>query len=191
MTRLAKRARKGADRIAETDLGALRSRVQGIVEEAVDQVEHLLKEAPTAKDAREAAEHTAEKVRSSRAMETAVGLVAAGAPAAAHFARSQLNRRNARRASKAFPSVVRTHPLVIGAAVAASAIVGVELLRRRRSSGGGLLGRGNAKPATGLDLDEEVARMEGEGGDPGAHDGEPPRLDGYARAGNGHGSGTR
>lgn len=199
MARLAIRNWKGADAVADTDFAALRERLQAMVGEAVDQVERAWSEAPSASDAKAAAGARVEQVRDSRAIETLAGLAATAAPVVAGFARRQVNRRNARHAAKALPLVVRAHPVLMGATIAAGALVGVELLRRRHLASNGaterrLQRRADARRsslATGFDLDEEVARMEGEGGDPGAYDGGQPALSGSVRTGNGNGSGTR
>jgi hypothetical protein len=158
----------------DIDDAALRARIIEVVEGAIDQVDTLLSDArrPTADDARE----VVERVRESHVVERAGALVAAGAPLAMRFARTQMNRRNAKRAVRVMPVFVRTHPLLFGASVVGGALLGMELLTRRRGrddapeSTERLTRKADRRAAiaTGFDLEEEVARMEDEGGDAGA-----------------------
>lgn len=168
-------ARLLKDRTPDLDDVALRARIIEVVEGAIDQVDTLLADArrPTTEDAKE----VVERVRDSRAVERAGTLIAAGAPFAVRMARAQMNRRNARRAARAMPLLARTHPVLLGASVVGGALLGMELVARRRrgadeepESTKRLARRAErqAGRATGYDLEEEVARMEGEGGEPGA-----------------------
>jgi hypothetical protein len=195
MTRLPSKLRRSGGTTG--NVSDLRDRILEIVGDAVDQVGAALEEAPkpTMDDARDAAE----RVRTSHVVEAAGAAIAAALPLAARVARRQVNRRNARHAATALPFIMRRHPVVMGASLVGGALLGLELLHRRRAPSDSartrrLARRADAQAgiATGFDLDEEVARMEGEGGEPSAAPGAPgstPR--GVARIGAGNGSGAR
>lgn len=194
MNRVSLRPSDKAVKTVTSDAKALRARVLDIVEDAMGQVEDLLHDAP-GKDEAVAA---AGRVRHSRAVELVGTAVAAGVPIASQLVRRHASRRNATRVARVMPFVVRTHPVLFGAAVVCGAIVGVELLRRRRASGDEgnwrLLRRAERhqeEAATGFDLDEEVARMEDEGGDPGAYGPVPRHKRRFVRAGDGGPARTR
>jgi hypothetical protein len=180
----------------DVDQDALRAKLVDVLESAIDQVEALVADAPrpSAEDARQ----VASRVRESRVVEKVGTAIAAGAPIAMRVARQQMNRRNAKRAMRFVPLIARRHPLIFGASVVGGALLGMELLSRARSprdaaSTKRLAWRADrqAELATGFDLDEEVARMEGEGGDTGAVPRALPGAATTSRTGNGSRAGTR
>lgn len=81
--------------------------------------------------------------------------------------------RSARRAA---PVVLRAHPVITLGSIAVSAGIAAYAARtwvqRRHADGAELVGRGEQS----MSLDDDVARMRDEGGDPGGYDGTPRSL---------------
>jgi hypothetical protein len=149
---------------SQLDTSAIRARVMDAVEDALDRAEDALKDAPSASEA-------ADRVRHSRAVEAASTAVVAGVPIAFRALRTRATRKHAVKAARfAAPKVVRAHPVLLGAGLVGGALFGIRTARRlraRRMTDTELQGQELASGAR-FDLDEEVARMEGEGGEPGA-----------------------
>lgn len=193
LTRARRTARHTASHLDVIDTTALRTRILDAVEDAIDHAESLLRQAPGIDDTKDAAADAAKRVRRSRAIEATGAAVAAGAPFVTGAIRSRLNARNARKAGRLVPNVLRAHPAVFGAAVVGGALAGVAVARRMRSdsSSDKLLEESpDDQLDEGLVVGGQVARMEDEGGEPAASEGAPRRF-GSVRSGNGVRSGTR
>lgn len=191
MTNFMNRARDKAQGYDLPDTTVLRARVMAAVEEALDRAEDAWNDAPSAKDAAgrvrdsraaEATVASAERVRSSRAGEAAVTAVAAVLPLAASFLRDRAKSKAAMRAARIAPIAMRAHPVLLGASVVGGVALGVAAVRRMQSEGSRDDDAhdelsGSAKTS----MDNQVSRMEGEGGDLGAYDGTPTPLRRFVR----------
>lgn len=160
------------------DMTALRAKVMDVVEEAIDRAEAALHDAPRPSEVAGLAKQRAERVRRSQTVEAATAALGASMPFIVEAVKRRVTTRNARRAAKFTPWALRAHPVLFGAAVAGGALIGVAYLRHQRqeqreltSSSGGDAGLRSAHErfearADGFDLEDEVARMEAEGGEP-------------------------
>jgi hypothetical protein len=173
---------------SQLDTSAIRARVMDAVEDALDRAEDALKDAPSATEA-------AARVRRSRAVEAASTAVAAGVPIAVKALRTRATRKHAMKAARfTAPKVMRMHPVLLGAGVVGGALLGLDAARRlrnRRLADSKLQGQELASGAR-FDLDEEVARMEDEGGEPGAYaTGSTSRRNRFVRSGSSNPATTR
>lgn len=175
------------------DTTVLRARVMAAVEEAMDRIEDVMHDAPTPREAAgrvldsraaEAATANAERVRTSRAGEATATAAAAALPVVVSFLRDRAKSKAALRAARVAPFVFRSNPVLLGASVVGGAALGVAAIRRMRADAAARDEAGGemSAPARTV-LAEEVSRMEGEGGDPGAYDGTPTPLRRFVRAG--------
>lgn len=153
------------------DSTEMRERILEAVEQAIDRVEDVVKDAPSPKEA-------ADNLRKQRIVRSAGTTMVAIAPAVARAARNRRLRGGSRRAALAAPFALRTHPVLMGVGVAATALTGALLLKRalsrftHGSSSSDELQEAQDRSVeefdpTGFSLDEEVERMEDEGGEPG------------------------
>lgn len=182
------------------DTAVLRARVMAAVEEALDRAEDAWHDAPTATKgaakrvrssrAAEATAASADKARNSRVGEATSAAVAAGLPVALSFVRDRARSKAARRAAMLAPKVaLRSSPVLLGAAAIGGVALGVAAVRRLRAEGSDAP-RGDAHyelsngSAASLD-DDDVQRMEGEGGDLGAYDSDAAQLRRFVRSADG------
>jgi len=162
---LLKRARDTAHDLENVDLNALRAKIVDAVEVAIDGSERLRSRAGDAIDDAPSAAEMAKRARNSRAWELAGTAAAAAGPLAASALRHRSTRRGALHAARVAPKVVfRTHPLMIGFAAIGGAAAGIALVRRLRAKAE--LERVD-ELATKDGLDDQHARMDGEGPEPG------------------------
>lgn len=129
----------------------------------------------TADTARAAKDNAPSRKQLEQRREDAMEKVAATAglllPLVPMLARRAATHKSTRRMVVAAPMVaVRTHPVVLGVSVASAGYIGYRMWKRRA-----------AAQAEQMKLDQRhddfsVARMEGEGGNLGAYDSEPPSL---------------
>lgn len=165
----------------------LRARVMAAVEEALDRAEEAWKDAPGAtetvvrvRDSRAAGATVAgaERVRSSKAGEAALAAVSAGIPLVASVLRNRAKTKAAQRAAQLAPLAMRAHPVLLGASLVGGVVLGVAAVRRMQAQSTADASGEHyelSEPAA-AELDDDVSRMKGEGGDLGAHDGStPPR----------------
>jgi hypothetical protein len=168
MTRLTKRFSKST----LPDSTELRERILAAVEQAIDRVEDVVQDAPSPK---EAADH----IRRQKLVRTAGTTIVAIAPTVARAAKNRHVRRGSRRAAVAAPFAMRAHPVLLGVGLATTALTGAIMIRRalaRRAAGDD--SRSELELAheryvedfdpTRFNLEEEVERMEDEGGEPSA-----------------------
>lgn len=153
------------------DSTELRERILEAVEQAIDRVEDVVQDAPSPKDA-------ADGLRRQRFVRSAGTTIVAIAPTVARVAKNRHVRRGSRRAAVAAPFAMRAHPVLVGVGLAATAITGALMLRRaivKRNSAnaGNELVQAHDRYVEDVDptrfsLEEEVERMEDEGGEPSA-----------------------
>lgn len=174
MTRFSERFSK-ADLPATTEL---RERILEAVEQAMDRIEDVVQDAPSPKEA-------ADSLRRQRFVRSAGTTILAVAPTVARVARPTVVRvaknrhvrRGSRRAAVAAPFAMRAHPVLMGVGLAATAVGGAFAIRRklaqRADSSTKELQRAHDRYVEDVDptrfsLEEEVERMEDEGGEPSA-----------------------
>jgi hypothetical protein len=169
MTRLTERF----SRSKLPDSTDLRERILEAVEQAIDRVEDVVQDAPSPK---EAADH----LRRQRLVRSAGTTIVAIAPTVTRMAKNRHVRRTSRRAALAAPFAMRAHPVLMGVGLAATAVTGALLIRRaiaRRaeldSTTSSQLQQAQDRyvedfDPTRFNLEEEVERMEDEGGEPSA-----------------------
>lgn len=167
--------------VSDYDLPAasdVRERVLDLLEQAVDRVSDAVEEAP---DPRSRALEAARSVgRNTRRSELATAAIVAGAPAVARAIAERVAARRApvRSTVKAVPAVVLSRPALIGmgiGAVALGGLLAVRFMRRRGSTADeheAIEERSSEESSgrvstTGDQVDEAIARMQDEGGDPG------------------------
>jgi len=160
------------------DTTVLRSRIMAAVEEALDRAEAAVHDAPSATEA-------AKKVRQSRAADATLAAVSASAPIVMSALRARATRKAATRVA---PWALRAHPVLLGASVVGGAALGVMAVRRRRTEDAEASKHYELSPDASASLDDQVARMSGEGGDIGGYDvvGATPRK--FVRVGERHSS---
>ena len=117
-------------------------------------------------------------MRRQRFVQAAGTTVVAIAPTVTRLARNRHVRRGTRRAAVAAPFAMRAHPVLMGVGLAATAVGGAFAVRRalaRRAASGSPteLERAHDRYVEDVDptrfsLEEEVERMEDEGGEPSA-----------------------
>ncbi len=167
MTRLTERFSKSR----LPDSSELRERILEAVEQAIDRVEDVVQDAPTPKEA-------ADSLRRQRFVRSAGTAIVAAGPTVARMAKSRRLRRGSRRAALAAPFALRAHPVLMGIGLATTAVTGALLLRRALAKRSGSESSSELELAhdryvedfdpTQFNLDEEVERMEDEGGEPSA-----------------------
>lgn len=152
------------------DSSELRERILAAVEQAIDRVEDVVADAPSPKEA-------ADSLRRQRFVRSAGTTIVAIAPTVAKVAKNRHVRRSSRRAAAAAPFAMRAHPALMGIGLAATAVGGAMAVRRmlakRSASSSSELVRAHDRyvedvDPTGFSLEEEVGRMEDEGGEPSA-----------------------
>jgi hypothetical protein len=153
------RARTSTSSLELPAADEVRERILGAVEQAIDRVS----------DATSPAESAGSMRRYMRNRELASAALIAGAPALARVARERLVTRRARRSAFAIvPATVVSRPFLIGTGVIGGVIASVlviRAIRRRRAAKHHRPELASFDP-TRFDLDDEVARMQDEGGDP-------------------------
>ncbi|MEO6867348.1 MAG: hypothetical protein ABI200_04945 [Gaiellales bacterium] len=156
MTKMLNRAKKSINDIEFPDAGEIRSRVMDAVEQALDRLDDVVSDAPSASEA-------SSRLRNSAAVNAASTFVVASIPAAVSALRSRATRTSTSRAARMVPSVVRIHPMIFGVAVLGGAAVGIVIVRTRARK----------KEEQAIEeqraLDKAKARMEGEGPMPGVY----------------------
>lgn len=167
----------------------LRGRVLDLFEQVLDRMGDVVEEAPERRaNAMDAARSVGRQVRSS---EIASAAVVAGAPAVARAISERVaSRRSAAAAVKTVPAIVLSRSAVLGLGVGAVALGGYatyRIVRRRRASGASE-GSGQVEHVRD-ELDDAIARMQDEGGEPAGSGEEPPPSRRFVRAGSGAGSG--
>ena len=178
MTNLMNRAKDKAKHVELPDTSELRSRIMDAVEEAIDRAESAVHDAPSPKEA-------AERVKTSRVGEATTAAIAAGLPIVISAVKGRAKGKAARRAAKVAPLAARSHPMLLGAAMVGGVALGLAAMRRRAAMAA-KTSSGDAHYELSRDarseLKDDVARMEGEGGDLGAYDAEPKPLRRFVRA---------
>ncbi len=182
------------------DTSDVRERILEAVEQAIDRVEDVVQDAPSPKEA-------ADSLRRQRFVRSAGTTIIAVAPTVARVAKPAMTkvakhrmvRRGSRRAVVVAPFAMRAHPVLLGVGLAATAVGGAFAVRRmlakRADSSSTELERAHDRyvedfDPTRFNLDEEVERMEDEGGEPSAGS-SSSRERRFVRSGNGSARATQ
>jgi len=141
------------------------------------------------------AHEVADRARHSRAGETVAAGIGALLPlvpgAMRQISKLSASRKQRSRMARIAPKLVAKHPAFTGVIVIGSAASVAMFLRRRSKLAAIARAEADAAQLGAFDLDQEVSRMDDEGGDPGGHTLPGARLRRIAKDGNSPLSGAR
>jgi hypothetical protein len=138
----------------------VRDRILDVVEQAIDRISDVVEDTPTPGEAAQSMR------RYTRNRELASAAFIAGAPALARAARERIMSRRASRSTFAvIPVTVASRPLLIGTGVVGGVVASALLIRAIRKRRARRTTEITEFDPTRFDLEDEVARMQDEGGD--------------------------